>query len=121
MKWTHIEFIREACAVGFTQAQAEFRWSFLGDVTGPVTRRASGQRSGVRKEIMTDIEALAEAKEPCPTCITSPTPGWMMMEGHDGEPCPDCQNAEFLGGTGLKGGALPSVPMPVLPEGLTDE
>ena len=26
----------------------------------------------------------------------------------EGEPCPDCRNPEWLGGTGLKGGALPN-------------
>lgn len=26
----------------------------------------------------------------CQTCAESPTPGWMQMPGHDGEPCDAC-------------------------------
>lgn len=26
----------------------------------------------------------------CPNCRTSPTPGWMQIPGHDGEPCNVC-------------------------------
>lgn len=31
-----------------------------------------------------------ETKPPCENCKASPTPGWMQIEGHDGEPCPVC-------------------------------
>lgn len=38
----------------------------------------------------------------CPTCNGE---GWLMDK--EGEPCPDCQNPEWLGGTGLLNGELP--------------
>ena len=31
-----------------------------------------------------------EDRPECQTCKDSPTPGWMQMPGHDGDPCPDC-------------------------------
>jgi hypothetical protein len=38
---------------------------------------------------------LAVSNQPCPTCKGE---GWLMDK--EGEPCPDCQHPEFLGGTG---------------------
>ena len=41
-------------------------------------------------------------------CLSCGGEGWMMQPDHEGEMCPDCQNPLLLGGTGFKGGALPS-------------
>lgn len=38
---------------------------------------------------------LVVNNKPCPTCRGE---GWMMDD--EGQPCPDCQHPEYLGGTG---------------------